>query len=371
MTSIEAQPRAEHGDFIELDARAREESRIVSTWLLRLRTCLGAERQAIFEQALGMAGVRLSDLAQQEELRQEQMDVVLREVRASVPDITLRLFTQARVQDLGLIGYAAINCDTLGRALEILYDYQNLARDQYLDRLELDGDWAVVIPTPLPGYVGDYIAIAEDSFAGNWSSFRDLLGEDADADQLRLSFDYPAPDHASTYFEVFGTNCQFNAEYTELRFPRKWLDIPIQSSSRASTQIFTAMCERVLGPRKSRSDTTEMVQRLLLSRPGRSVLRLEEAAAQLRLSRNQLRKRLYRAGTTYKALVLKTRMELARHYLQDTRLSVQEIAYLLDYSSPAPFSRAFKQYYGLAPDYFRQRLSLEPAASTLAIQPGT
>ena len=41
-------------------------------------------------------------------LRQEQMDVVLREVRVSVPDVTLRLFNQARVQDLGLIGYAAL-----------------------------------------------------------------------------------------------------------------------------------------------------------------------------------------------------------------------------------------------------------------------
>jgi AraC-like DNA-binding protein len=368
MTSIQPKPRAQQGEFIELDARAREESRIVSTWLLRLRTCLGQERQAIFEQALGIAGISLADLSRQEGLRQEQMDIVLREVRTSVPDVTLRLFNQARVRDLGLIGYAAINCDTLGRALEILYDYQNLARDQYLDRLELDGDCAVIIPTPLPGYLGDYIAIAEDSFAGNWSSFRDLLGQDAEPGQLQLSFDYPAPEYASTYYEVFGSNCRFNAEYTELRFPRQWLDIPIQSSSRASTQIFTAMCERVLGPRKSRSDTTEMVQRLLLSRPGRSVLRLEEAAEQLRLSRNQLRKRLYRAGTTYKALVLKTRMELARHYLQDTRLSVQEIAYLLDYSSPAPFSRAFKQYYGLAPDHFRQRLGVEPAASTLAGQ---
>ena len=96
MTSMQPGPRTQQGEFIELDARAREESRIVSTWLLRLRTCLGQERQAIFEQALGIAGISLSDLSRQEGLRQEQMDVVLREVRAPVPDITLRLFNQAR-----------------------------------------------------------------------------------------------------------------------------------------------------------------------------------------------------------------------------------------------------------------------------------
>jgi AraC-like DNA-binding protein len=50
-------------------------------------------------------------------------------------------------------------------------------------------------------------------------------------------------------------------------------------------------------------------------------------------------------------------MELARHYLLDTHLSVQEIAYLLDYASPAPFSRAFKQHFGLAPEYYRQAQS--------------
>jgi AraC-like DNA-binding protein len=253
-----------------------------------------------------------------------------------------------------MIGYAASNCDTLGRALGVLYDYQNLARDQYVDRLEVDGDWALVIPTPIPGHSDDYITIAEDSFSGNWSSFRDLLGETADPDKLQFDFDYPAPAYVATYHEVLGQNCRFNCERTQLRFPRQWLDEPIHSGGGTSSQLFTAMCERVLGPGQSRSNTSEMVQRLLLSRPGRSILRLEQAAEQLLLSPNQLRKRLYRAGTTYKALVLRTRMELARHYLLDTHLSVQEIAYLLDYATPAPFSRAFKQYFGLAPDYYRQ-----------------
>ena len=80
---------------------------------------------------------------------------------------------------------------------------------------------------------------------------------------------------------------------------------------------------------------------------------LEEAAAELNLSPGQLRKRLYRAGTSYKQIVLDIRMALAQHYLQDTALPVQEIAYLLDYSQPAPFSRAFKAYFGLSPEQSR------------------
>jgi AraC-like DNA-binding protein len=96
-------------------------------------------------------------------------------------------------------------------------------------------------------------------------------------------------------------------------------------------------------------DTPRAVRRLLLSRPGKRMLRLEEAADELLMSTAQLRKRLYRAETSYKNIVLETRMGLARHYLESTPLSVQEIAYLLDYAQPGPFSRAFKKYYGFPP----------------------
>ena len=47
-------------------------------------------------------------------------------------------------------------------------------------------------------------------------------------------------------------------------------------------------------------------------------------------------------------------MQLARHYLTDTALTVQEIAFLLDYSQPAPFSRAFKNAFGVAPEFYRK-----------------
>ena len=109
----------------------------------------------------------------------------------------------------------------------------------------------------------------------------------------------------------------------------------------------------VLGPGDRNADTSQQVRSLLLSRPGRKMLRLEGAAEHLRLSPGQLRKRLYRTGTSYKKLVLEMRMELAKHYLLDTQLSVQEISYLLDYSQPAPFSRAFKLHHSLAPDQCR------------------
>jgi len=338
-------------------SRDQEESRIVAIWLQRLRSCLPEEQLPLFHQALKQVGIRASDLEGEAHCSQSQLDQVLRLVRHEIPDVTLRLFARAEVLDLGLIGYAAINSGNLGKALEVMYAYHSLASDRYIDQLEVFAHEAVVYPTALPGHVDDYQNIVEDSLGGNWRSMQILLGDAADRRRIHLHFDYPAPAYVDTYLEIFGPNCHFEQERSELRFPSAWLDISINRSGGGLAQVFTAMCERILGPGEKSGDTSAKVQRLLLSRPGRNMLRLEDAAQQLLLSPNQLRKRLYRAGTTYKALVLGTRMELARHYLLDTHLSVQEIAYLLDYASPAPFSRAFKQHFGLAPEYYRQAQS--------------
>jgi AraC-like DNA-binding protein len=143
---------------------------------------------------------------------------------------------------------------------------------------------------------------------------------------------------------------KFDAEKTELKIPQAWLALPVTSANIVMSSVTAAVCERVLGPgRSARTDTPKAVRRLLLSRPGRRMLRLEEAAVELLMSTAQLRKRLYRAQTSYKNIVLETRMGLARHYLESTPLSIQEIAYLLDYAQPGPFSRAFKKYFGFPP----------------------
>lgn len=334
--------------------REAEESRIVANWLERLEHILSGDLKVHYTNALRQARISHADLDRAEHLTQRHLDIVLAKLRCHFPDITLRLFSRAEILDLGLVGYAAINSDSIGRALTVMYQYHSLASDRYVDNLEIDGDQALIFPTPLPGYADDFQNIVEDSFSGNWRALKVLLGPRADSKQIQLYFEHQTPAHLSTYHEIFGTNCHFGEDLTGLRFPKAWLDLPVHHGSGALSEVYTAMCERVLGPGGGNQDTAQIVRRLLLSRPGRSVPRLEDAAEELRLTPGQLRKRLYRVGTTYKQLVLEIRMELARHYLLDTHLSIQEIAYLLDYSTPAPFSRAFKKYYGQAPEYFRR-----------------
>lgn len=339
-----------------VESRKAEQAKITANWIARMRQCMtGGDEPSILASALRAAGITAGDIESRSNIEQRQLDEVLKIVLERVPDISLRMFARAEISDLGVMGYAAINTDSVGKALTFLLRYHELTSDRYVDTLTMEDDVAIVAPTPLMAHMQNFKNIAEDSMAGNWRTLALLLGPDVDHGEASVHFDFPEPGHVGTYREVFQCPCHFNAERSELRFPAKWLDRPVASANQTLADVCTAMCERLLGAGKSSRETPQMVRRLLLSRPGRRMFRLDEAASELNLSATQLRKRLYRSGTSYKNIVLEIRMALARHYLEDTDLPIQEIAYLLDYSQPAPFSRAFKCYYGVPPEQSRQR----------------
>jgi AraC-like DNA-binding protein len=345
----------EHG--LSHESRRAEKSRIAANWLARMRQCMtNGDEPQILKDAMRNAQITPSHLDGRLTLSQQQLDKVITYTIRLVPDISLRMFARAEMSDLGVMGYAAINSDTVGKAITLLNRYHELTSDRYIDSLTIDDDTVVVTPMPVMSHIQEFKNIAEDCFAGNWRVLTLLLGDSVDLRAAHIYFDFPAPNYQATFAEVFKCPITFSADRNELRFPAAWLRRPIASANRTLADVCTAMCERLLGAGESSRETSQMVRRLLLSRPGRRMYRLEEAAAELRMSASQLRKRLYRAGTSYKELVLEIRMALAKHYLEDTDLAIQEIAYLLDYSQPAPFSRAFKSYYGAAPVHSKAEL---------------
>jgi AraC-like DNA-binding protein len=82
---------------------------------------------------------------------------------------------------------------------------------------------------------------------------------------------------------------------------------------------------------------------------------LDAVARRLATTPRTLQRRLARAGTSFESLRDGARREAAVLYLADTALSIGEIGYLLGYSEPAAFHRAFKRWHGTTPQAFRAR----------------
>ena len=79
-----------------------------------------------------------------------------------------------------------------------------------------------------------------------------------------------------------------------------------------------------------------------------------QLARRLGLGERTLQRRLQRDGTSFAALLDEIRAQLARSYLGDPRLAIFEVAYLLGYSEPSAFNRAFRRWTGQSPRRWRR-----------------
>jgi AraC-like DNA-binding protein len=80
---------------------------------------------------------------------------------------------------------------------------------------------------------------------------------------------------------------------------------------------------------------------------------IDTVATKLGMSRSTLFNRLKDEGTTFTKVLDELRHNMALDYLQGKKVSVNETAYLVGFSEPAAFSRAFKRWTGKSPRTMR------------------
>jgi AraC-like DNA-binding protein len=83
-------------------------------------------------------------------------------------------------------------------------------------------------------------------------------------------------------------------------------------------------------------------------------VRIATVARKLGLSPRTLQRQLAEHGCVFQSMVEEVLRALAERYLRDTKLSIGEVAYLLGYSEPSAFHRAFRRWFNITPDAFRR-----------------
>jgi len=76
---------------------------------------------------------------------------------------------------------------------------------------------------------------------------------------------------------------------------------------------------------------------------------MDSVAARIGISRQTLYRQLKVEGTSFDALLDSLRQRMALHYLSGEKVSVNETAYLVGFSDPSSFSRAFHRWTGTRP----------------------
>jgi AraC-like DNA-binding protein len=168
-------------------------------------------------------------------------------------------------------------------------------------------------------------------------------------------FSHRPPGDIQPYRHFFQAPLRFDMEQTALVFPAQWLDRAVADTDpllRQQLEKRIAALES-LDPRDLVGQLRCVLRSLLITRQSS----LEQVAELFSMHRRTLNRRLEEQNHTFQKLVNEIRYEIARQLLENTRLSVGQIAAILDYSDASVFTRAFRRWSGQTPTAWRARLS--------------
>ena len=172
------------------------------------------------------------------------------------------------------------------------------------------------------------------------------------AKPLRLLLDYSKPPNYRRYQEIFACPVLFSQAACELHHPVQLLDQEIKTYDPQVKEVLSSLRDNLKGKLASRGDIIRDVK-LDLRRDEGHFPSLEQVASGLAMSSRTLRRRLKEKNTSFQELLDAERHQVAREFLLDTTMNIQQIAEYCGFGDAQNFSQAFKRWQGMSPTEFR------------------
>jgi AraC-like DNA-binding protein len=298
---------------------------------------------------LAAAGLRDADLsAPDARVSCEACGAVLARAQHEriTPNLALEL---ARVTPLGawpLVDYLVLTADSVGEGVCQLERYLRLTGSPVSIGIRESVDpIRVEMTAPVPFAIEFDAALIILHFRG------ETEGRFAAA---AISFRH-APDEPAAFQRVLGCPVKINSSWNGVSIPAESWRLPLRRRDPILRRMLEGQANRLLERLSNRTGVALEVQRALVARVTGGDTRIESVARRLTMSTRTLQRRLAEEGVSYQELLDGARKQAAGQYLSESTLAIGEIAYLVGFSEPAAFHRAFKRWFGVTPERFRRQ----------------
>jgi AraC-like DNA-binding protein len=263
------------------------------------------------------------------------------------PALALHYAEHVDFSEISIVGLLTLSSATMGEALEQMNRYGRLAvefvgdGDRFEVSREKDGLW-IVDTRRNPN---EFYELTETTF-GRMAWGPRQFGKGAFVTAAQVT--HPDPGYPEAYAHVFGCPVTFGAERNALRV-EDWSENRVAALPR---YVFGALSERAHGllqELEQSKSTRGRVESMLMPVLHKGEVNMDAVAKELGMSRQTLFRKLRAEGVTFIGILDELRRTLALHYLSGKKVSVNETAYLVGFSDPAAFSRAFKRWTGASP----------------------
>jgi AraC-like DNA-binding protein len=267
------------------------------------------------------------------------------------PAIGLLLGTENRTERFHPIGLAALSSETFGSAIDQMARYKQLTCPEEILQEVNGGEWSIQFRWLLAHEVEPPVLI-ECCFAWVLSTAR--LGTGTRISPLRVEFVQPRA-HVKTIERHFGCPVVVGVLRNAIVFRASDAPRPFVTRNAELLAMLAPQFDEELKQENVDENFIERVriaiqQRLIGRRPT-----IEDIADALHISSRTLQRRLQDQGSSFQRVLEEARHQLARHYLNNSVLELNEAAYLLGYEDGNSFVRAFRNWEGVPPSRWREQ----------------
>ncbi len=269
-------------------------------------------------------------------------------------DLGLHIGEAFDLSVIGIVGYVLLNCQTYRQVLEKLSQYTRLFSQGIAIHHRVTAGWAQC-DFEIVGNVENYLLSEprhpiESTFAALMNATQQLTGQ---ALLTRsVLFEHSSPPTQAEHQRIFQVPVQFSQSVNRIVFEPVCLAWPVRSANNSLLSLFERHADTLLSA-QNQPYTQQVIAAIAQSLQGEVPL-IEAIAHQLALSVRQLQRELQRENTTYQQLLEDTRKALALQHLQNLETSIHDVAFLLGFSEPSAFHRAFKRWMGQTPNRYRK-----------------
>jgi len=266
------------------------------------------------------------------------------------PAIGLKLGTETRTERFHPSGIAALSTESFGAAIAHMARYKRLlVPEEILE--DVDGEeWSIQFRWTLAVEAEPHVLI-EHCFA--WLLTIARHGSGTRVSPLRVEL-VQARSHLKALERHFGCPVVCGQPRNAMVFRASDAALPFVTRNAELLEMLAPQFEHDLKLHTAGEDSfLEMVrgaiqQRLTGHRPTTN-----DVARELHMSSRTLQRRLQESGSSFQRVLDEARHQMARYYLRNSVLELNEAAYLLGYEDASSFARAFRGWEGVPPSHWR------------------
>lgn len=252
----------------------------------------------------------------------------------------------------GTMAYAMLVSKSLRIALERLIRFHRVISDADFGKLHEESETNSLVFTMQYTDESPYTYGREDAALASLMSLL-RVNYNKELVPVAVHLTHKRPDCSGKYYEFFRSPVYFDCPTCSLSLSLDVVDRILPSGNEELANFGDQAMTTYVASMDKGTEITHIKKIIIEYLPSGNVT-VEQVAAELGINARKLQRLLQAKGTTFLTLLNDTRMEIAKGYIQDKKMDLTEVAFLLGFAELSTFSRSFKRWTGKSPLQYRK-----------------